>query len=86
MSSSQAASTRLLALLQEASDVARTVTLPDGREVGPILAAIVQDLRNPVIRPSRNPACTRHSSGLCSVTRTRTKHGMAQKGVRARAA
>jgi len=86
MSASQAASTRLLALLQDASDLAKTVTLPDGRGVGPILAAIVQDLRDPVICPSRNPACTRHSSGLCLVSQTRTKHRKARKGVRRRVA
>jgi len=48
----QPTTTRLLAVLQEASDLAKTVTLPDGMGVGPILAAIVQDLRDPIVRPS----------------------------------
>ena len=49
----QATNARLLAVLQEASDLATTVTLPDGMGVRPILAAIVQDLQDPVIRPSQ---------------------------------
>ena len=44
---------RLLAKLQEASDLAKTVKLADGRSVGPILAAIVQDLRDPLVLPSQ---------------------------------
>jgi len=44
---------RLLTVLQEASDLAKTVTLPDGMGVGPILAALVQDLQDPIIRPSQ---------------------------------
>jgi len=49
----QATTARLLAVLQEASDLAKTVKLPGGMSVGPILAAMVQDLRDPVIRPSQ---------------------------------
>ena len=48
----QPTTTRLLAVLQEASDLAKTVTLPDGMGVGPILAALVQDLQDPIVRPS----------------------------------
>jgi hypothetical protein len=49
----QATTVRLLAVLQEASDLAKAVKLADGRSVGPILAAIVQDLRDPLICPSQ---------------------------------
>jgi len=55
MPRSQATNARLLAVLQEASDLAKTVTLADGKGVGPILAAIVQDLRDPLIRPTQVP-------------------------------
>jgi len=54
MTGSKATFERLLALLQEASDLAKAATLPDGMSrVGPILAIMVQDLRDPVIRPSQ---------------------------------
>jgi hypothetical protein len=53
MPGSHGTTVRLLAMLQEATDLAKTVKLADGRSVGPILAAIVQDLRDPLIRPSQ---------------------------------
>lgn len=50
----QADTALLLAKLQEASDLAKTITLPDGLGVGPILAAMVEDLRDPIVRPAQS--------------------------------
>jgi len=51
MSRLQPSTARLVTVLQEASDLAKTVELPDGNWVRPILAAIVQDLQDPVVPP-----------------------------------